>query len=114
MDYGFRAIIAPSFADIFANNCLKNGILPVVLPDGDVATLLQRASERENYEATVDLEKRLVSDAFGLHAPFEINDFSRYCLLEGLDDIALTLKHEAQIEAYEQQRRPWRNETGAS
>jgi 3-isopropylmalate/(R)-2-methylmalate dehydratase small subunit len=108
LDYGFRVIIAPSFADIFTTNCLKNGMLPVVLPEADVATLVQRASEILEYSATVDLEKLRVTDPFGLDAPFHVNEFSRYCLLEGLDDIALTLKQENQIEAYERKREPWR------
>ncbi|HYJ46837.1 MAG TPA: 3-isopropylmalate dehydratase small subunit, partial [Pyrinomonadaceae bacterium] len=91
LDYGFRAIIAPTFADIFATNCLKNGIVPVALSEQDVATLLQRASEVSGYQLTVDLEKCLVCDAEGFSASFEIGDFNRYCLLEGLDDIGLTL-----------------------
>ena len=102
LDYGFRAIIAPSFADIFTTNCLKNGILPVTLSEADVATLLQRALTEPDYHATVDLEKRLVTDALGFHTPFEISDFNRHRLLEGLDDIGLTLKYESQIVAYEQ------------
>lgn len=103
-DYGFRAIIAASFADIFANNCLKNGLLPVVLTEKQVATLIQRASEIENYQATVDLEHRLVTDAHGLSASFAIDDFHRHCLMEGLDDIGLTLQHESDITAYEARR----------
>jgi 3-isopropylmalate/(R)-2-methylmalate dehydratase small subunit len=100
-DFGFRAVVAPSFADIFANNCLKNGLLPVVLTDGEVAELLRRARDLENYELTIDLEKRTVSDAGGFNATFAIDDFARYCLMEGLDDIGLTLQHEADIAAYE-------------
>ncbi len=100
-DYGFRAIIAPSFADIFANNCMKNGLLPVVLTDTEVSALIHRAKEIESYQVTVDLEKKTVSDAHGFFAAFEIGDFQRYCLLEGLDDIGLTLKHESEIAAYE-------------
>jgi 3-isopropylmalate/(R)-2-methylmalate dehydratase small subunit len=101
-DFGFRAVIAPSFADIFANNCLKNGLLTVVLPEAEVATIMQRAKSSEGYIATVDLEQRQVRDSFGLKAPFSIDDFARRCLLEGLDDIGLTLQHEAEIAAYEQ------------
>ena len=108
LDYGFRAIIAPTFADIFATNCLKNGIVPVALSERDVATLLERASEIPGYELTVDLEKCLVLDAQGFYASFEIGDFNRHCLLEGLDDIGLTLKHEPQIAAYEERRDMWR------
>jgi 3-isopropylmalate/(R)-2-methylmalate dehydratase small subunit len=106
-DYGFRAIIAPSFADIFANNCMKNGLLPVVLADAEVSELTRRAKEIESYQITVDLEKKTVSDAHGFSAAFEIGDFQRYCLLEGLDDIGLTLKHEPEITAYENRRPPW-------
>jgi 3-isopropylmalate/(R)-2-methylmalate dehydratase small subunit len=110
LDYGFRAIIAPSFADIFSNNCMKNGVLPVVLKDEEVAEVSRRAREFEDYRLTVDLERREVRDEQGFRAAFEIDEFRRYCLLEGLDDIGLTLRHEAQIEAYEQRRRPvWRD-----
>src|SRR5437764_10501418 len=96
-DFGFRAIIARSFADIFANNCMKNGLLPVVLTDALVAELMRRSKKIESYQITADLEKKTVSDADGFTAPFEIGDFQRYCLLEGLDDIGLTLRHETQI-----------------
>ena len=106
-DYGFRAIIAPSFADIFANNCLKNGLLTVVLSEEDVANLTNRAKTIDGYELTVDLENKSVSDASGFSATFEIGDFQRQCLLEGLDDIGLTLQHEAAIESYEQRRPTW-------
>ena len=102
-DYGFRAIIAPSFADIFANNCMKNGLLPLTLPDDDVSTIIERAQATEAYELTVDLEQRTVSDTSGLSAKFVIDDFQRHCLLEGLDDIGLTLLHEADIAAFEKQ-----------
>jgi 3-isopropylmalate/(R)-2-methylmalate dehydratase small subunit len=101
LDYGFRAVIAPSFADIFMNNCMKNGIVPVVLADAEVAELIKRAREAPGYRATVDLERRAVTDGAGFQATFEIDDFRRRCLMEGLDDIALTLQHEAQIAAYE-------------
>ena len=103
-DYGFRAIIAPSFADIFANNCMKNGLLPVTLPESQVAAISERARANQSYELTVDLEGRLVRDGAGLSAGFAIDDFQRRCLLEGLDDIGLTLLHEREIVAYEQQR----------
>ena len=101
-DFGFRAVIAPSFADIFANNCLKNGLLTVVLAEAQVGTLMQRAREVEGYRATVDLEKCEVRDDFGFAGSFEIDQFNRRCLLEGLDDIGLTLQHEAEIAAYEE------------
>lgn len=103
-DYGFRAIIAPSFADIFANNCLKNGLLPVRLGESEVAGIVANAQSIPNYELTVDLEERTVSDANGVVAIFEISDFQRHCLLEGLDEIGLTLLHETDITNYEARR----------
>lgn len=106
-DYGFRAIIAPSFADIFANNCLKNGLLPVELEEPQVATILQRAREFESYKLTVDLEQRVVTDADDFSAPFAIDGFQRDCLMAGLDEVGLTLQYEADIEAFEQQRPGW-------
>ena len=106
-DYGFRAIIAPSFADIFANNCLKNGLLTVVLSETHVAELTTSAKTIEGYELTVDLENKIVSDRSGFSAGFEIGDFQRNCLLEGLDDIGLTLQHEDAIASYEQRRPTW-------
>ena len=108
LDYGFRAIIAPSFADIFANNCLKNGLLPVVLPDAEITEIAARASASEGYALTVDLERREVRDDAGFVARFKIDEFRRNCLLEGLDDIGLTLRHEARIKAYEERRPRWR------
>ena len=99
-EFGFRVIIAPSFADIFANNCFKNGMLPIAL---DVEKFMKRAQEGERYELTVDLETRIITDEDGLSVSFVVPDFQRYCLLEGLDDIALTLKHEDAIRAYERQ-----------
>lgn len=106
-DYGFRAIIAPSFADIFANNCMKNGLLPVTLTDAEVVELMRRAAETENYEVTVDLENKVITDANGISATFQIGDFQRYCLLEGLDDVGLTLKYVAEIDSYESRRPAW-------
>jgi len=100
-DYGFRVIIAPSFADIFANNCLKNGMLPVSLGAAEVAKILANAQTRQNYRLTVDLQERCISDDFGFRTTFSIDDFQRHCLLEGLDDIGLTLLHEADIASYE-------------
>jgi 3-isopropylmalate/(R)-2-methylmalate dehydratase small subunit len=99
-DYGFRVVIAPSFADIFANNCTKNGLLPVVLSAEQVEGLAVNAAE-PGYELTIDLENKTVRDGKGFEAAFQINDFQRYCLLNGLDDVALTLKHEADISRYE-------------
>ena len=104
LDYGFRAVIAPSFADIFFNNCFKNGILPVVLPEETVNVMLKRALENPGYQATVDLERCVVEDEQGLSAPFEVDPFRRRCLLEGLDDIGLTLQYEDAINAYEERR----------
>ncbi len=111
-DFGFRAIIAPSFADIFANNCLKNGLLPVVLNEPEVATIFQRTREHTGYQLAVDLERRLVSDGEGLVVPFSIDDFQRECLMEGLDDVGLTLRHEADIVAYERLRPSWLHREG--
>jgi 3-isopropylmalate/(R)-2-methylmalate dehydratase small subunit len=110
-DFGFRAVIAPSFADIFANNCMKNGMLPVTLVEEQVAELMRRATESQGYEVTVDLEKKLISDNQGFSASFEIGDFQRYCLLEGLDDTGLTLKHEDDITRFETRRPAWMNAT---
>ncbi len=103
-DYGFRAIIAPSFADIFANNCLKNGILTVVLRPSEIVQLLSRDAAGL-YRVKIDLEQCQVSGNSGFQAYFEIDAFSRTCLLEGLDEIGTTLKHEAEIAKYEQKRR---------
>ena len=97
-EYGFRVIIAPSFADIFANNCFKNGMLPVAL---EVEEIMRRAQQQEGYELTVDLERQVVEDSSGLSLPFAVNGFQRYCLIEGLDDIGLTLRHEEAIRTYE-------------
>ncbi len=107
LDYGFRAIIAPSFADIFQNNCTKNGVLPVTLTDKEVAELIRRARAVERYSLTVDLERRVVRDARGFSAGFEVDEFRRQCLLEGLDDIGLTLRHESEIERFEERRPGW-------
>ncbi|MGH9971051.1 MAG: 3-isopropylmalate dehydratase small subunit [Pyrinomonadaceae bacterium] len=109
LDYGFRAIIAQSFADIFANNCLKNGIVPVVLSEAEVAELLRRTREFPGYQATVSLENCTVQDERGFSASFAIDDFHRQCLMEGLDDIALTLKLEPHITAYEERRAQLQN-----
>jgi 3-isopropylmalate/(R)-2-methylmalate dehydratase small subunit len=102
LDYGFRAVIAPSFADIFANNCLKNGLVPVALKESEVAAIVRRAVNDEPYRLTVDLERLLVTDESEFEASFAIDNFQRYCLMEGLDEIGLTLKHEAEISSYEQ------------
>lgn len=100
-DFGFRAVIAPSFADIFANNSAKNGLLTVVLREEEAVDLLARATDMENYQLTIDLERQKVTDQQTFSANFHIDDFIRHCLLEGLDDIDLTLEHQSEIAAYE-------------
>jgi 3-isopropylmalate/(R)-2-methylmalate dehydratase small subunit len=100
-DYGFHVVIAPSFADIFANNSLKNGLLTVRLSEEQVAEIMGRSKEIESYGLTVDLETLRVEDGRGFAVAFAMDDFSRHCLLNGLDDIDLTLQHEAEIAAYE-------------
>ena len=100
-DFGFRALISSSFADIFANNSTKNGFLTVRLTDDELSTVMRRAQEIDDYEVTIDLEKCEVSDDQGFRAKFPIDEFVRHCLLNGLDDIGLTLQHEKEIAAYE-------------
>ncbi len=106
LDYGFRVIIAPSFADIFYNNCFKNAILPITLPDAQVDELFRRAEAKEGYKLTADLPDQTISDAQGLKFHFDIDAFRKTVLLQGLDDIGLTLKHEPEITAYEQRHHP--------
>lgn len=101
MDYGFRAVIAPAFGDIFYNNSLKNGLLPVRLDEKIVEGIVEKAKTLENYTLTINLENQTVSDSHGLNASFEIDEFRRYCLLNGLDDIGLTLQNETKITEYE-------------
>ena len=109
-DFGFRVVIAPSFADIFANNSTKNGFLNVPLGEDEVAKLMRRAQEEANYQLTVDLEQCKVYDDRGFSASFPIDEFVRHCLLEGLDDIGLTLQHEHEIATYEEKHpAPWSN-----
>lgn len=100
-DFGFRAVVSSSFADIFANNSTKNGFLTVQLTESEVAELIRRSTEIKNYQLTVDLEQCEVRDNQGFRATFPIDEFVRHCLLDGLDDIGLTLQHEAEISAYE-------------
>jgi 3-isopropylmalate/(R)-2-methylmalate dehydratase small subunit len=100
-DYGFRAVIAPTFADIFFSNAGKNGIVLVRLSEEDVAKLLSNAKTIPNYQLTVNLEAQTVTDAHGFHATFEVDPFRKYCLIEGLDDIGLTLRHEKALDTYE-------------
>jgi 3-isopropylmalate/(R)-2-methylmalate dehydratase small subunit len=108
--YGFRCVIAPSFADIFFNNCFKNGLLPIVLPESVVAKLFDEVAAFPGYELTVDLERQVVVRPQGEEIPFEVQAFRKYCLLNGLDDIGLTLRHADKIRAYEAERlatKPW-------
>jgi 3-isopropylmalate/(R)-2-methylmalate dehydratase small subunit len=105
-DYGFRVLIAPSYADIFYNNCFKNGILPVTLPEDKMDELFKRTEKEEAYSLTADLPNQTISDKDGLNFKFEIDEFRKHVLLEGLDDIGLTLKHEADITAFEKARHP--------
>ncbi|WP_303903709.1 3-isopropylmalate dehydratase small subunit [Thiohalomonas denitrificans] len=110
LDYGFRVIIAPSFADIFFNNCFKNGILPIVLPEATVDTLFRETEAKEGYRLTVDLAAQRITTPSGEVFEFEVDASRKHCLLEGLDDIGLTLQHVDEIRAYEQRRRqeaPW-------
>jgi 3-isopropylmalate/(R)-2-methylmalate dehydratase small subunit len=103
-DYGFRVLIAPSFADIFYNNCFKNGMLPIRLDEAAVDDLFARSARHEGYRLTVDLERCAISDEHGLSVPFAVDAFRRHCLLAGLDDIGLTLEQEDKIAAYERAR----------
>jgi 3-isopropylmalate/(R)-2-methylmalate dehydratase small subunit len=107
MDYGFRAVIAPRYGDIFRTNATKAGLLPVVLPEATVAAIQDAAEAEPAAEVTVDLAAREVRVAGGLTAPFEIDDYTRWRLLEGLDDIGLTLRYEDAIAAFEGSRPPW-------
>lgn len=108
--YGFRVVIAPSFADIFFDNCFKNGLLPIVLPESQVASLFDEVAAFVGYQLTVDLERQVIIKADGTEVPFEVQAFRKYCLLNGFDDIGLTLRHADKIKAYEAERllkKPW-------
>jgi 3-isopropylmalate/(R)-2-methylmalate dehydratase small subunit len=105
LDYGFHAILAPSYADIFYNNCFKNGILPIALSSEQMDELFKRTEQNQGYRLAVDLENQTVSDETGLEFTFTIDPFRKTCLLKGLDDIGLTLEHEADITAYEKNHR---------
>jgi 3-isopropylmalate/(R)-2-methylmalate dehydratase small subunit len=100
-DYGLRAILAPSFADIFFNNCFKNGLLPIPLDEATIDDLFRRAAAHRGYRLMIDLVQRTVTDEYGLSLALPVDDFRRQCLLNGLDDIALTLAREPEITAYE-------------
>ena len=109
-DYGFRVIIAPSFADIFFNNCFKNGILPIVLDAAIVDSLFREQVAQEGYQLTVDLEQQQITKPDGNTIGFDVDAFRKHCLINGLDDIGLTLQHVEDIKAYEkkrQQQAPW-------
>ena len=109
-DYGFRAVIAPSFADIFYNNCFKNGLLPIVLTEEQVDQLFREMYAAEGYQLTVDLQQQLVITPKGEKFSFEVDAFRKHCLLNGLDDIGLTLQHASQIKSFEEKHRqkfPW-------
>ena len=101
MDYGFKALIAPSFADIFYNNCFQNGILPVVIKESEVYEIMKKTFAVPNYMLTVNLKSQTVEDDQGLHIAFEIEEFRRYCLLNGFDNLGLTLLNEDKISDYE-------------
>ena len=110
--YGFRALIAPSFADIFFNNTFKNGVLPIVLPESQVARLFDEVFAFPGYQLTVDLERQVVVKPDGEELPFDVQPFRKYCLLNGFDDIGLTLRHADKIKAFEAERiatKPWLN-----
>ncbi len=108
--FGFRALIAPSYADIFFNNCFKNGILPIVLPEAQVARLFDEVAAFPGYQLTVDLPRQVIVKPDGSELPFEVQPFRKYCLINGFDDIGLTLRHADKIRAYEAERlakMPW-------
>ena len=112
--YGFRAIIAPSYADIFFNNSFKNGLLPIVLPEAQVAVLFDEALAFPGYKLMIDLERQVIVKAQGEEIPFDVEVFRKYCLINGLDDIGLTLRHSDKIKAFEAERlasKPWLNHT---
>jgi 3-isopropylmalate/(R)-2-methylmalate dehydratase small subunit len=108
--YGFRALIAPSYADIFFNNCFKNGVLPIVLPESTVSRLFDATAAFSGYRLTIDLERQLVVEPDGTEIAFEVQPFRKFCLLNGFDDIGLTLRHADKIKAFEAERllkMPW-------
>src|SRR3954471_2703508 len=108
--YGFRALIAPSFADIFFTNCFKSGLLPIVLPEAEVARLFDEVAAFTGYQLTIDLPRQLVVKPDGAEIPFDVQAFRKYCLVNGFDDIGLTLRHADKIRGYEAERlakMPW-------
>ena len=111
-EYGFRAIVAPSFADIFFNNSFKNGLLPIVLSEQQVDQLFNEVAAFPGYQLTIDLERQVVVKPDGVELPFDVQPFRKYCLLNGFDDIGLTLQHADKIKAFEAERlaqKPWLN-----
>ena len=110
LDFGFRSIVAPSFADIFYNNCFKNGILPIVLPPEEVDVLMKDAEKGSNARISIDLETQTVTSSEGVAFKFKVDSFRKHCLMNGLDDIDLTLEKQTSIQNFEQQAavsRPW-------
>ena len=108
--FGFRAILAPSFADIFFNNCFKNGLLPIVLPEATIDMLFNEVAVNPGYSLTIDLDQQVILRPGGESIPFDVIAFRKYCLLNGFDDIGLTLRHADKIKAFEAQRlatKPW-------
>jgi len=109
-DHGFKAVISPSFADIFFNNCFKNGLLPIVLPESQVAQLFDEVNAFVGYKLTIDLPRQVVAKPDGAEIPFDVQPFRKYCLVNGFDDIGLTLRHADKIRGYEAERlakMPW-------
>jgi 3-isopropylmalate/(R)-2-methylmalate dehydratase small subunit len=109
-NFGFRALIAPSYADIFFNNCFKNGLLPIALPEAEVTRLFDATAAFVGYQLTIDLERQVVVKPDGVELHFDVEPFRKYCLLGGFDDIGLTLRHADKIRAFEAERllkKPW-------
>ena len=109
-DFGFKVVIAPSFADIFFNNCFKSGVLPIVLDEQNINSLFDELAQTDSYELTIDLEHQVITTPKGVDFKFEVDEFRKHCLLNGLDDIGLTLQHQQDIKAFEQQyhdKNPW-------
>jgi 3-isopropylmalate/(R)-2-methylmalate dehydratase small subunit len=110
--YGFRALIAPSYADIFFNNCFKNGVLPIVLPEAEVARLFDEVNAFVGYALAIDLPRQVVIKPDGTELAFDVQPFRKFCLVNGFDDIGLTLRHADKIKAFEAERlatKPWLN-----
>lgn len=108
-DYGFRVVIASAFADIFYNNCFKIGMLPVILEEEKVSELVKKAEISDDYQLTVDLESQIITDNQGFKVDFTVDEFRKYCLINGLDDIGLTLQHAEKISEFEKTRSSWAN-----